>query len=189
MHSSDKPLRAATEPKIVMADSHTSRNVESPLVRSVVDLSTTGVDATKSQDTPAAPGDSTTKTTTTTPAAAADTLTTTSALNTKTEPGTPSEVGVRMPGVEKDQALMYGCSQTGTTPVDVGSDIDRSGTASPSKTDRKAPSKKPSFKPVSVNKQFLKDTPAATPPPASPLISTLQPKGAGFWRAFKRRIS
>jgi hypothetical protein len=46
------------EPKIVMADSHTSRNVESPLARSVVDPSTTGVDASKSQDTSVATGDS-----------------------------------------------------------------------------------------------------------------------------------
>jgi uncharacterized protein GlcG (DUF336 family) len=52
--------RDSTEPKIVMADSHTSRNVESPLARSVVDPSTTGVDASKSQDTSVATGDSST---------------------------------------------------------------------------------------------------------------------------------
>jgi hypothetical protein len=39
-----------------MADSHTSQHVESPLVRSVVDLSTTGVDANKSEDTAAVLG-------------------------------------------------------------------------------------------------------------------------------------
>jgi hypothetical protein len=41
-----------------MADSHTSRNVESLLVQSVVDPSTTGVDASKPQDTSATAGDS-----------------------------------------------------------------------------------------------------------------------------------
>lgn len=41
-----------------MADSYTSRNVESPLARSVVDLSTTGVDASKPQNLSAALGES-----------------------------------------------------------------------------------------------------------------------------------
>ena len=50
--------RHSTEPKIVMADSYTSRNVESPLARSVVDLSTTGVDANKPQNLSAALGES-----------------------------------------------------------------------------------------------------------------------------------
>lgn len=50
--------RDSTEPKIVMADSYTSRNVESPLARSVVDLSTTGVDASKPQNLSAALGES-----------------------------------------------------------------------------------------------------------------------------------
>lgn len=174
MQSSDISLRAATEPEIVMADSHTSRNVESPLVRPVVD-STTGVDASKSQDTPAVPGD-----TTTNQEASPSATPPTATINTKTETTTTTEVSENSRGrVSTRRVLMGGWAQSGTTTADPGSDVDRSGSASPSKLDRKTTSKKPSFKPVSLNKQFLKDTPAAAAAPASSSSATLLSKRMG----------
>ena len=50
-------MDVSTEPKIVMADSHTSSNVESLLARSAVDPSTTGDDAKKPTENPAVSGE------------------------------------------------------------------------------------------------------------------------------------
>jgi hypothetical protein len=50
-------MDVSTEPKIVMADSHTSSNVESLLARSVVDPSTTGDDAKNSTENSAVSGE------------------------------------------------------------------------------------------------------------------------------------
>ena len=174
-HSSDIYLRAAAEPKIVMAESHTSRNVESPLAQPVVD-STTGVDASKTtQDTPAVSGDTLAN------LEASSTASSNSKPDATTATAT-STAGVRWGGpggvCNADGSLRKQTSTSTATPTDAGSDVDRSGNASPSKTDRKTTmSKKPSFKPVSLNKQFLKDSPAAaTATPASSSTSTLQPK-------------
>lgn len=54
--------------------------------------------------------------------------------------------------------------------------MERLGSVSPTKLDRKVSAKKPSFKPVSLNKQFLKEPAACTTATAS-VNSTLQPKG------------
>lgn len=59
---------------------------------------------------------------------------------------------------------------------DVGSDVDRSGSVSPTKSDRKLATKKPSFKPVSLNRAFLGEAPATTTAPTS-TASALQSKG------------
>jgi hypothetical protein len=57
-----------------------------------------------------------------------------------------------------------------------GSDVDRSGSVSPTKSDRKLVTKKPSFKPVSLNRAFLGEAPATTTAPTS-TVSALQSKG------------
>lgn len=58
---------ASTEPSIVMADSRIAGNVESPLARSVVESSTTGVDADTPITIPAALGEPATFTLTSIP--------------------------------------------------------------------------------------------------------------------------
>lgn len=67
-------------------------------------------------------------------------------------------------------------SKDGARSGEVGSDVDRSGSASPTKSDRKLATKKLSFKPVSLNRAFLGDAPATTAAPAS-MSSALQSKG------------
>ncbi|KAI5848230.1 hypothetical protein BZA05DRAFT_340181, partial [Tricharina praecox] len=158
-----------TEPKIVMADSHTTRNVESPLVWSVVDPSTTGVDASKSTSTSDAPGDSPSNTT-----ASPNTNPTTSTTTDSSNPEIRKNDGQTETGGGGNLD-----SKDGARSGEVGSDVDRSGSASPTKSDRKLATKKLSFKPVSLNRAFLGDAPATTAAPAS-MSSALQSKGTGL---------
>ncbi|KAA8908856.1 hypothetical protein FN846DRAFT_776961 [Sphaerosporella brunnea] len=168
--------RDTTEPKIVMADSHTSRNVESPLVRSVVDPSTTGVDA--SNSTHSAPIITTTSTNTST------TLNTENSKNNESAEDAAEAVSSYGPCAdENDRDADIGWkagsaeAKDSARSVEGGSDIERSGSTSPTKTDRRpVATKKTSFKPVSLNKQFL-NAPATTTAPTS-LGSALQSKAS-----------
>lgn len=131
--------------------------MESPLARSVVDLSTTGVDANKSLSTSTTSGGNILITKTSEPTNTI--VTTTKSIDkinnsngSSESPESASSDGTRENPETRDR----------TRHKDIVSDVDRSDSTSPSKIDRKPASKKPSFKPVSLNKQFLKDTSATS---------------------------
>ncbi|KAI5804968.1 hypothetical protein EDC01DRAFT_626872 [Geopyxis carbonaria] len=173
------PGLSHTESRIVMADLRTSGNVESPLVQSVVDFSTTDVDANKSITNSAVPGASKTLSynaltpanpSITTTTSANTTLSGSELENHRKGNGETTTNGVEVNSDTKDPARL----------TDAENDSGRSGSTSPTKIDRKSTAKKPSFKPVSLNKQFLKDTPTSVSSSLSPNIQSKGGVGPGL---------
>ncbi|PWW76516.1 hypothetical protein C7212DRAFT_363638 [Tuber magnatum] len=165
-----------TGPLTVMADSNILSNVEKSLVESVVETSTTDVDANTKSNLIAAPS---------------GTLINDNTLarqnDNKTSIGNSSVGGISSGTVGADSDAIRG-HMNGTSPTDSGLKVDtesigapgsRPGSVSPTKADgsrlldRKYSLKKPTFKPVSLNKAFLKEQTSASGPASSPLSSVL----------------
>ncbi|CAZ80751.1 unnamed protein product [Tuber melanosporum] len=164
-----------TGPLTVMADSNILSNVEKSLVESVVETSTTDADA-NTKSTPIA--------------APSGTLINDNVLahqnDNKPSIGTSSVGGISSGTVGADSDAIG--HMNGTSPTDSGLKVDtesigapgsRPGSVSPTKTDgsrpldRKSSLKKPTFKPVSLNKAFLKEQTSTSGPAPNPLSSVL----------------
>jgi hypothetical protein len=192
-----------------MADSQIVGNVESPLAQSVVDSSTTDVDATTSLAKPAEYGETETSSSSIPLAQNGDTLSYEARLQKNTNSPDTKDADSELEGLSDGVvgrlfSDLYNASREYSSDNSVqGRETERrdgaksadpdsaaetptSGSNSPIKTesgksiDRKTSTKKPSFKPISLNKQFLKDSvPTSGPTSTLSLSSTLQPgKGA-----------
>ncbi|KAL7275736.1 hypothetical protein RUND412_001319 [Rhizina undulata] len=162
--------KSATEKQIVMADI-VSQNDERQLAGSVVEPSTTDADEKNNLEQRTASGDKTT-TNYRNPGQAQATFT---IDNTAAVDGGSGEHDGEMEKVNLDEGKNIDSDSGSAT---------RSGSVSPTKTDsikpadRKAGAKKPSFKPVSLNKQFLKDVSPSAGTAVTSLSSTIISSGA-----------
>ncbi|KAF8248066.1 hypothetical protein K440DRAFT_627605 [Wilcoxina mikolae CBS 423.85] len=159
-----------------MADSYTSRYVQSPLVRSVV-TSTTGVNAIQFDDTPAVAGSSNCNSVLSPSENSASTHATVAIRNGDSKPESTENNASELERMGEGFAVHRMSENIRTRRcAEIRNDVETLGNESPTKLDRKTCTKKPSFKPVSLNKQFLKEQLTSTTAPAS-TGSTLQPKG------------
>ncbi|CUS15806.1 unnamed protein product [Tuber aestivum] len=165
-----------TGPLTVMADSNILSNVEKSLVESVVETSTTDADANTKSNPIAAPS-----------GMLINDNTLAHQNDNKTSIGTSSVGGISSGTVSADSDVIRG-HMNGANPTDsglkvytetIGAPGSRPGSVSPTKADgsrlldRKASLKKPTFKPVSLNKAFLKEQISTGGPASNPLSSVL----------------
>ncbi|KAF8531686.1 hypothetical protein BDD12DRAFT_869550 [Trichophaea hybrida] len=162
-----------------MADSYTSRYVQTSLVPTVV-ASTTGVDAIQFDDTPAAAGSSNCNSILSPSKNSASTHARVVIRNDDSKPESIENSASELERMEGGLAVERMNENIRTRRcTEIRNDAGTLGNESPTKLNRKACTKKPSFKPVSLNKQFLKEQLTSTTASVS-TSSTLQPKGSAL---------